>query len=426
MTAGSARSRGTERALILASALSSLGTGLTIPFVLVYLSEVIGLGLTRTTAILAVPGLVSLALIALTGPVIDEIGSRRYGLGATLISVLGSLMLSASTKGTAALAVAGAILVPLGIGAFAPAFQAQVGLALQPDRHARFFSLQAGMANAMLGMGGLLASALVGLQGLQEIRWLFVADAVSFALLGMLTARHFMTNAPSYTAPAADDAHGPRAQVRHRASTYLASLATPFRDRRFRTALTLTFSLTLVGLAQFEFAFPAYAATNAAALIGIGFAVNAVVGAVFQLAVARYLVEARLARVVTGAALTWALSWAAIALLDVSSTWVRVSAVIVFAVLFGVAEALVIAAVPAVVLSAADPARLGTYMSFNSIVFQSGRMAAPILLTLIAFAGRQWIPAAFLALSLALVPVIRRGFGVLARHTPNSQEVPSS
>jgi MFS family permease len=424
--ADSVRRRGTERALILASALSSLGTGLTIPFLLVYLSDVIGLGLARTTLILAIPGMAALALIALTGPVIDAVGSRSYAFCAASLSLVGSLLLAASTASTAPLAIVGAVAVPVGVGAFAPAFQAQIGLALPADRHAWFFSLQGGIANALLGVGGLAASTIVSLGGLKEIRWLFVADAASFGLLAMFAARHFIRRDRSRSTrdlQGEPDPGTPGRRIIGGVVNYLASLTTPLRDARFARALTMTFAVTIVGLAQFEFAFPAYAAQNAAALIGVGFAVNAVVGAIFQLVVAKHLVGVDLPLVITAAAVTWAGSWACLGLLGAPTYWARLSGLLLFAVLFGVAEALVIASVPAIVLNAADSERLGSYMAFNSIVFQSGRMAAPLLLASVTLVGREIIPIAFAALSLALIPVVRHGFTSVDRSSPDSQEV---
>lgn len=420
-TSNGADSQSTERALLGASALSALGSGLTVPFVLVYLAEVVELGITRATLVLAIPGLAVVAAVILTGPTIDAVGARSFGAAVSAVAASGALLLAIAGPSMAGVAIAGALAVELGMGAFAPAFQAQIGASIPAERHARFFSVQAGMANACLGLGGVGSSIVIASRGLEWMHWLFLIDAASFLGLGFFVARipgPTPRSAVATKSKVAEIASKPTPQGSARlllvARRYLWDLAAPVSDKRFLRALSLTFLLTAIGLAQFDFAYPAYLATQFTALIGLGYATNAVAGALFQLGAAKFLSGRSHLRVSTLAAVVWALSWICL-MLTRSGGMAAAGAVLAFAMLFGLAEALVIAVVPAFVLSAADPDRLGAYMSWNSIVFQSGRVVAPLLVAPVTAFNAHLLPVAFAAFSLMLIPATRLARPVVIR-----------
>lgn len=62
--------------LLIGLALSSLGTGLTLPFTLILLHEVRGIALQTTGLLLAVPAVVGLAAVPVSGALVDRVGPR--------------------------------------------------------------------------------------------------------------------------------------------------------------------------------------------------------------------------------------------------------------------------------------------------------------------------------------------------------------
>src|SRR5690349_19056374 len=69
--------------------LSCLGSGLTMPFLIVYLHAVRGLSLPQAGLVLAAIGVVGLATTPLTGPLIDRIGALPTFIAGLLLAGVG-------------------------------------------------------------------------------------------------------------------------------------------------------------------------------------------------------------------------------------------------------------------------------------------------------------------------------------------------
>lgn len=86
--------------------LSCLGSGLTMPFLLVYLHSVRGLPLPTAGLILATIGVAGLVVIPLTGPLVDRIGALRAFVGGLVLGGVGIALFAPATTGWAALGAA--------------------------------------------------------------------------------------------------------------------------------------------------------------------------------------------------------------------------------------------------------------------------------------------------------------------------------
>ena len=82
------------RLLLAASAIDAFGTGLTVPFLVVYLHAVRGIALETVGLIVAVPAVVALMLLGPVGGLVDRVGSRRVTLVALAAAATGAFLLS--------------------------------------------------------------------------------------------------------------------------------------------------------------------------------------------------------------------------------------------------------------------------------------------------------------------------------------------
>src|SRR4051794_37648550 len=87
--------------------LEFLGTGLVLPFNVVYLHEVRHFSLSDVGLLLGLPPLMGLLVVGPGGTAIDRFGARRMQLGVLVLLVLGNVTLAfATTRASAALALA--------------------------------------------------------------------------------------------------------------------------------------------------------------------------------------------------------------------------------------------------------------------------------------------------------------------------------
>ncbi|WP_375086224.1 MFS transporter [Microbacterium sp. LS_15] len=387
-----------ERTLLGGSALSAFGTGLTFPYLLIYLVESIEIPLHVATVSLAVPAVAGLIGIASIGPAIDRIGPLRFAALASSLSALGCGALALSSDSSVWVALIGVVALECGMSVVGTALQAAVGLLVVPDRRSRFFSAQAGWSNALFALGTGASSLAVVEHGMSVTAAMFGVNAVTSVASGTM----FAVLARSGQRATTPD--GRRASVRH----YVASIGIPLRDPHFLRLVVLTFFISLVIMNQSEYAYPAFAAgSSLQPWVGFGFTVGSLTAAVTQI-VAAPLLRARLNRVyVAVAASTVAASWV---LLWVGA-WGGAAFLLGFAALQSMGEALIIAVVPAVVLGAASESQVGKYMALNSFAFQSGRAAAPLLLGVIAIGGKEaiplWVASGSVLVGIAAIRVLR-------------------
>lgn len=373
------------------SALSAFGTGLTFPYLLIYLVELIEIPLHVAAVSLAVPAVAGLIGIASIGPAIDRVGPLRFAALVSSLSALECGVLALSGPSSVWMALIGVVALECGMSMTGTALQAVVGLLVVPDRRSRFFSAQAGWSNALFALGTAVSSLAVAEHGVSISAAMFGVNAISYVALGVMFA---VLARSGSRAARPDDCRG---SVRH----YVASIGIPLRDPLFLRLVVLTFFISLVIMNQSEYAYPAFAAgSSLQPWVGFGFTIGSIAAALTQILAAPHL-KARLNRVyVTVAAMTVAVSWG----LLWAGAWGGAGFLLSFAALQSVGEALIIAVVPAIVLAAASESQVGKYMALNSFAFQSGRAAAPLLVGVIAIGAKEMIPL-WVALGSILVGI---------------------
>ena len=386
------------RLLLGAVVIDALGTGLVLPFSVVYLHEVRSIPLETVGVILAVPAMVALALLGPIGTLIDRLGPRRVQLAALVAQAAGSVLLAfATTPATAAVAMG---FIGIGHAAFWPASQSLVAVIVPSPIRQRYYGANFTVLNLGIGIGGLTSGLLVSTDRPVTFTTIYLCNAISFVIPITVLAvplRH-AGNAVLRSASASDEA---------------ASYGPVLRDPVFRSVLAVTFCAAFVGYAQFEAGWTAYARTVAEAstrLIGIAFAVNTATIVLLQLAVIQRIEGHRRTRVLMAMSGVWALAWIMMGLSGLVPGTVVGSVLLVSSLgVFAFGETLQSPVAPALLNDLAPDHLRGRYNAVGSAVFQLAAIAGPVVAGVLL--GRR-MPAEFVAVLLVgcllMVLVLRR------------------
>ena len=373
------------RLLLSTVAVNALGTGLVLPFAVVYLHDVRHLPLGTVGTVIAVPAMVALLLLGPVGSIIDRFGPRRVQLVALIAQALGSgLLAGVHTAPQAAVAFA---FIGVGQAAFWPASQSLIAAVVPSAIRQRYFGVNFTLLNAGIGLGGLSAGLLVTTEHPWTFSGIYLADSASFLapiVVLALPLRHVGNAvrhathgtaqpdvpgaAPAISAISGQDARG----------GYLAVL----HDSVFRNVLVITFFSAFVGYAQMEAGWTAYARVIADAstrVIGFAFAANTGVIVLLQLFVLQRIEGRRRTRALMLMSAIWAAAWTLMGASGlVPGTLVASVLLVVSLGVFGLGETLLSPVGAAVINDLAPDHLRGRYNATNSAVFQVAAIVGPI------------------------------------------------
>ena len=235
-----------------------IGTGLVLPFNIVYLHEVRGFALSDAGLLLALPPLVGFLVVGPGGAAIDRWGARRILIGALVLQVIGNVVLAfASTQAVAAVAL---LLSGVAFGVSWPGFQAFIAAVIPSELRQRYFGVNFTLLNLGIGIGGLVAGMVVRVDHVLTFQVIYLGDALSYlpALFLMLVPLRHVAGRVEH--------HGdePPAKV-----SYLDVVRRP----AVASMLAISFVSSYVGYSQLNAGMPAYArSVGEVSTQGLGFA----------------------------------------------------------------------------------------------------------------------------------------------------------
>lgn len=345
-------------------ALNAFGTGLVMPFVIIWLHDVRGVSLAEAGASLAAFGALSLAVTPLSGILLDALGGRRVlACGCAALAIAYGVLPVCATAWQAALALA---LAGLGNGAFHPACS-EVLVALTPaDRRHTSFALSRAGGNLGLGLGAGIGGLIASTQAPGSFDVLFLGDAATFALFGAIVLG---TRLPTRHAPTrAEQAEG---------------WSAVFRDRPFLAFVAFNAVVAAAGYAQLEAALPVFARHHAGlsdSLVGLIFVANVAAVVVLQMPISRLVEGRRRMRALALCTVTWAIAWLLAAGSGIVSGVVApVVLVLVAAAVVGSAECVHGAVSGALTADLASPGLRGRYLSLSVGAWGLGFAVGPAL-----------------------------------------------
>jgi len=343
-----------------------LGTGLVLPFNVVYLHEVRDFSLSDVGLLLGLPPLMGLLVVGPGGSAIDRLGARRIQLGVLVLMVVGNVLLAfATTRTVAAVALS---ITGIAFGMSWPAWQSVVASVIPHELRQRYFGVNFTLLNLGIGIGGVIGGLFVDVTDTRTFQTIYLADAASYlpALLLLLgPLRHV---AGRVVVEDGGDATP---------MSYLAVLRSPAM-----AALTLlAFVSSFVGYSQLNTGMPAYArgvgevSTRA---LGLAFAANTLVIVLLQLVVLQRIEGRRRTRVIAVMGVVWAFSWVLLGLSGlVPGTAGATLLVAACASVFAFGETLLQPTIPALVNDLAPDHLRGRYNALSSGAFQLAAVIAP-------------------------------------------------
>ncbi len=370
-------------------ALSAVGSGMTLPFLLVYLSRIreIDIGVAGlAVATVALAGFVGNPLGGWLG---DRIGARRALLGGLLVSAAGAVAVTMVRDPWQAFAAAA--LVGAGLALVTPTQDSLLATVVEPRDRPTVFAVRNATLNAGYGIGGVTAALIADL-----------GSPGSFVLLYLVDAATFLAFAPVLLL-LVPQPHHPAAQTPGRAVASPRGYRVVLRDRTFLRVWLLIALLVTIGFAQTQSGFPAFATGQGdvgAGVVGAAFAANTFTVVVLQFPVLR-MMENR--RRTTGMALAcgcWAIAWAVTA---VVGSWgggtAAVAGFIAALMVFAVGETLLAPSQASLINDLAPDDLRGRYNGLYTLAWTTGLMIGPALAGLALGAGHGgWL---FLGLGAA-------------------------
>lgn len=403
------------RRMLALSMVNNLGTGLILPFLVVYIHQVHGLPLQAATTAIALVSAAVMVGAPLAGWLADRLGAAFAAGAHALVQGLGIVGYAVSSE-TWHFMVA-AVVVGIGAGG-SSAWNALFAETVPARQHPVVFSLNFTCANASVGIGGLIGAAVAAVDNLWSFRLLYLADAATSLLVGgffLLMWRR--ARAPRRAA-------GERQEAPPASVSYLVVLRQP----AFAMLLLFGGLLFCATYVQLESGLPAYLTTEtgvSASSLALLFAANTACILASQVLLHNKLTTLRHVRSLSIAAALWTVSW----LLVLGTSWLtgvgRQFAVLVLAIgIFAVAETFHAAGMPTLVNELALPqargkfnAAYGTSTSFGFIV---GPLAAGALI--VGGAGRWFIGG--LAVLCALLALAFAGARLWLGHSSSPAAEP--
>jgi MFS family permease len=397
------------RRLVAGNTLSAVGTGFTLPFLLIYLTRVRDLAIPTAGYAIATLGLVGLAAVPVMGSLVDRVGPWRVLVGALLFDAVGTAGLAFVSRPCHAFAV----LAVLGVG-HAAAWPAQAALisVLVPSEHRpRVFAVQFALLNLGIGVGGAVSGLLVDVTRVGSFQAIYLIDACSFlGYVAMLATLRHVDRPPPPPVDADVYAGAPE------------GYRTIFADRVFLRVCGITLLLSMAGYGQVNAGFPAFVSNVAhvsTRVIGFAFAANTAVIVAAQLLVERRLQGRRRTRALAGVALVWAASWAVIGSAALfGGSLLPAAAVIAGLGLFGLGETLWAPTGSTLVNDIAPPHLRGRYNALSALTWQASSVIGPVVAGALLGAG---LAAAFIVGLVVLLCVVAALWVGLERHLTPAQ-----
>jgi MFS family permease len=215
----------TQAALLVALAIDNVGSGLFLPLAIVYATRAVGLGVDTAGLVVAVGMTLGFAVPPVAGRLSHRLGPRPVVVLSQLVQGFGALAFFLATSWQ--LVLVGGALMAVGAQLFYCSVFVLVADVTRSKSKERPFALVAMVRAGAFGLGTLIAALALSLGQVEALRWLVVADALTFAVAAWLLATY-----------------GEVPKVAHDPDSEVGSLAV-LRDTGYRNLMIVTFLVDL-------------------------------------------------------------------------------------------------------------------------------------------------------------------------------------
>jgi MFS family permease len=391
---------------------SSLGGGLVMSLLVVYLHQVRDIPLRVAGLVLTFQAILGLLVAPLVGWIVDRIGPKPVLLTACVLEAVGTVALGFVESVPQAYAAAG--LVAIGAaGMWAP--QAAILSRLTPPEHRqRVFGLQFMLLNLGLGIGGLLGAAVIDVDRPFTFTVLYALNAVTFLAYFVAVAGVQGVSGPEAHDPEDQDGRG----------GYLEVLG----DRRMRRYIAGGLLLLTCGYGSMEAGIPVFITEVtglAVNMIGVVFFFNTLVIVVAQVWVLRRMEGRSRSRAMALTALAWATCWALLATSSVFGQVVAAVLIIVGISVFALGETVWSPSAPSLINDLAPGHLRGRYNAVGGLVWGVSGSIGPAFAGLVLGAGLGVVWALALAVGCLAAGLVMLSLRALLTPEQDGRRAPA-
>jgi MFS family permease len=348
------------------TALNYFGTGLILPFEIIYLHGIRGFS-TATAGLVLATVMGTAAVVTLpSGALLDRFSAKRLLIAGTVLNALGYgglAFVDRPWQGFVCSAVGGA-----GFGLAGAAGQVLTMTLIPAEQRAASTALRRVAGNFGLGLGATVAGVIVAAtdHSLRAFQSLYLFDAVTFVAFALVVLAWIPDPGLADAPAASEDATGFRAVA---------------RDRLLLALIAGNLSLVMIGGAFYSYILPPFAVAHTpVGAVGIGVVVfiNTFFIVVAQVPATRVVARMRRTHALFATSVTFAIGLLAVLLATLTH-----SPLAAFTVLAGVAIVIAVAecgqfiVLGPVVAEIAPPHLLGRYMSLYQLSFMAGVALGP-------------------------------------------------
>lgn len=161
-----------------------IGSGLTSPFLILYLSQARGLGLGMAGLVLSVGSTFGVIGVTASGGLVDRLGAGKAALMTIAVAVGGVIGLAMARLPW--IALAGAALLGAGTAGMWNAFASMLASAVVPEHRGNVFGVAFACQNLGLGFGAIVGGMIADVRSLRSFLWIFGGNAIAYLIFGFL------------------------------------------------------------------------------------------------------------------------------------------------------------------------------------------------------------------------------------------------
>ncbi|MBA2725202.1 MAG: MFS transporter [Actinobacteria bacterium] len=370
---------------------AALGTGLVLPFIVVYLRDVRGLDVRTAAFALSVLAITGLVFGGPAGSLVDKLGPRRMLIASLILCAISSAGFSQVREPWHAFVAS--VFLGLGFAGLWPSTHSLLSSIVGPEHRSNVFAVHYATLNLGIGIGGIIGGLFADVSDPRTFELLYRLDAASWLIFAaVLLKMNDIGNKVERSAAEEAAASGGYRSV--------------MKDRNFVRLFVLMALLVTIGYSQLESGFPAYATGKggiSTRALGMTFAANTFVIVLAQLIVLRFMRGKRRTRGLMAICMLWAIAWSITLLAGQLEPGMQKNVAFALTmVVFGLGECMVSPTAPAMVNDLAPEALRGRYNAAYSFTFSAGHILGPAFAGILLGAGLgdelfMILPAACLA-----------------------------
>lgn len=372
--------------------LSSLGSGLTLPYLVIYLHEIRGFALSISGYLVAYMAIVGLVVAGPVGTLVDKYGPRRILLFGILTQIIA--VWSISYIKTVSFALVSLTILAIGNGAVWPPQSTLIARIANPEERSKAFSIQFLILNLGLGVGGIFSSFLVNIEESKTFELLYRIDASSYIfyfLIILFGLRNIGGPIPI-----------------EKNSQQESGYKELWKDSKLKRLVLVLFLYSIFGYGSIEVGFPAFATQVVGvnpSIVGWSYAANTLIIVGFQLITLKITNGKSRINILKITGLIWILSWITLGLSAYLSPILAISFLILSAAIFAIGETFYSTTAQPLLNDLAPEKLRGRYNSLGGISWNVGGVIGPGISGVMIGAGLnlQWIMLIIFGCSLGII-----------------------